>query len=108
MGVGMYPWGCGSLPRPGGGGRLAPQGHSGPGRSAPTLRLRPLISGGQAGRFASSGRQLPAPLAPSAPRGQTKARAAGGRGRSGEEEGGGEGARGARACRAAAAAAAAR
>lgn len=93
-GVGMYPRGCGSWPRScgawGGGSGLAPQGHSGLGRSAPTPRLRPLISGGQAGRFASSGRQLPAPLAPSAPRGQTKARAAGGGGagrRRREEEG---------------------
>lgn len=84
------------------------RGHSGLGRSAPSLRLRLLIRGGLAGRFASSGRQLPALLAPSAPRGQTKARAAGGRGRrAGEERGGegGEGAPGARACRATAAAA---
>lgn len=52
-------------------------------RAAPCPRLRPLISGGPAGRFASSGRQLPALLARSAPPGQTKARAG--------EEGWGEG-----------------
>lgn len=51
--------------------------------AAPSPRLRPLISGGRAGPFASSGRQLPALLAPSAPPGQTKARAAGGEGRGG-------------------------
>jgi hypothetical protein len=90
--------GGGDVPR-GSGPRRAIPGFA-PSRAAPSPRLRPLISGGRAGPIASSGRQLPALLAPSAPPGQTKARAAGGRGRTG-----GRGARGARACRAAAAAA---
>lgn len=55
-----------------------------PGRTAPSPRLRLLISEGRAVRFACSGRQLPVLLAPSAPPGQTKARAAGGGGKKGK------------------------
>lgn len=72
--------------------------------TAPAPRLRPLISGGRAGRTPPRAANYP-PCRLLAPLGETKARGAGGRGRGRERE---EGARGARACRAAAAGAAVR